>query len=342
MFQTANDVLVFSATGTGAMESAVANLVTLDLSVLACAAGKFGERWIELCRSYGADVKCYEPGWGQRLDPAEISTLLEQNPQVEVVFATLSETSTGVVHDVEAIARVARDHGAILVVDAISGVGAVELRQDEWGVDVVVGGSQKALMCPPGLAFVSASQRALDYAARRSSSTYYFDWLATVKKQRQQSPDSPFTPAVGLVRALDVALTMILDEGLDIVLSRHRLLAQAARSGADALGLPLFGDPDDRATAVTAIELPDTVDGAKVPGMFRDLGVTVNGGQGELEGRILRLAHCGYFGPFDLIITLSALEMVLSRLGHPVELGVGVAAAQRVFLNTSVGATVLR
>jgi serine---pyruvate transaminase len=333
VFQTANDVLTFAASGSGAMESAVANLVRPGAKVLACAAGKFGERWIEFCEAYGADLVRYEPGWGARLDPAEVERLADG---AEVVFATLSETSTGIVHDVQAIAAAARRRGAILTVDAVSGLGAAELRQDEWGVDVVVAGSQKALMCPPGLAFASVSQRALDFAAERPGSRYYFDWTQTAASQRKG--DSPFTPAVPLFLGLDVALDLIAEEGLEDVLARHALLARATRAGAAGLGLELFGDPDERSTVVTAIELPDDVDGAKVPGELRKLGITANGGQGQLKGRIVRIAHCGYFGAFDIVTSLAGLEMALSRLGHDVEHGAGVAAAERAFLEAGVPA----
>jgi aspartate aminotransferase-like enzyme len=334
VFQTDNDVLAFAASGSGAMESAVANLVRPGIAVLACAAGKFGERWIELCDSYGGETVRYEPGWGERLDPAEIERLLSDHAEIAVVFATLSETSTGIVHDVAAIAEVARAHDALLVVDAVSGLGAAELRQDEWGIDVVVAGSQKALMCPPGLAFASVSQRALDLAAEGPGGRYYFDWGRTAKAQRKG--DSPFTPPVTLFMGLDVALDMIHAEGLGDVFARHALLARATRAGAGALGLDLFGDPDDRATVVTAVELPDTIDGGKVPGAMRKLGITANGGQGELAGRILRIAHCGYFGAFDILTALSGLEMVLAQLGAEVEHGAGVGAAQRVFLEAGV------
>jgi aspartate aminotransferase-like enzyme len=333
VFQTSNDVLAFAASGTGAMESAAANLVRPGTRVLACAAGKFGERWIQLCEAYGADLVRYEPGWGARLDPAEIDRLCDG---VEVVFATLSETSTGIVHDIEAIAQAADRHGAILAVDAVSGIGAAELRQDAWGVDVVVAGSQKALMCPPGLGFASVSQRALDFVADRPGGRYYFDWTRTSRSQRKG--DSPFTPAVSLFLGLDVALDMIQAEGLEDVLARHALLARATRAGVAALGLELFGDPDERSTVVTAIELPGDVDGAKVPGALRKLGITANGGQDHLKGRILRIAHCGYFGAFDILTALSGLEIALAQLGHEVEHGAGVGAAQRVFLEAGVPA----
>jgi aspartate aminotransferase-like enzyme len=339
VFQTSNDVLTFASSGSGAMDSAAANLIRPGTKVLAAAAGKFGERWLELANAYGAELTAYEPGWGERLDPAEFDRLLTENEGIEVVFATLSETSTGIVNDIQAIAEVVNRHGAILVVDAVSGLGAAELKQDEWGVDVVVAGSQKALMIPPGLGFASVSQKALDFVERDSAhppGRYYFDWVKTAKSQRKNN--SPFTPAVPLFQALDVALDLIAEEGLDNVFARHALLARATRAGAGALGLELFGDPDERSTVVTAIELPGDIDGGKVPGALRKLGITANGGQDHLKGKILRIAHCGYFGAFDILTSLSGLEMALAQLGHEVEFGAGVGAAQRVFVEAGVPA----
>jgi aspartate aminotransferase-like enzyme len=349
VFRTENPVLAFAASGSGAMESAVANLVRPGTQALALAAGKFGERWIQLCEAYGADLVRHEPGWGVRFDPAEVDRILGEQPGVEVVFATLSETSTGIVHDVRALAEVARRHDALLVVDAVSGLGATRLEQDEWGIDVVVAGSQKALMTPPGLAFASVSERALaaaeasaggagrgDEGAARGGGggRYYFDWARTATSQAKGA--SPFTPAVSLFLGLDVALAMIEEEGLENVWARHDLLARATRAGALALGLDLYGDPDERSTVVTAIELPGDVDGAKVPGALRRLGITANGGQDQLKGRILRIAHCGYFGAFDILTSLSGLEMALQQLGHDVDHGAGVGAAQRVFVEAGV------
>ena len=331
VFQTSNDVLTFAASGSGAMDSAAANLIRPGTKVLACAAGKFGERWIELAKAYGAELTTYEPGWGERLDPSEIERLSQG---VEIVFATLSETSTGIVNDVQAIAAAVGD--ALLVIDAVSGLGAAELKQDEWGVDVVVAGSQKALMLPPGLAFASVSQKTLDYVEARPGGRYYFDWVKTAKAQRKGN--SPFTPAVPLFQGLDVALDLIEEEGLDNVFARHDLLARATRAGAAALGLDLFGNPDERSTVVTAIELPETIERGKVPGALRKLGITANGGQDHLKGKILRVAHCGYFGAFDILTSLSGIEMALTQLGHEVELGAGVGAAQRVFLEAGVPA----
>jgi aspartate aminotransferase-like enzyme len=336
VFRTENTVLLFASSGSGAMDSAVANLVRPGTKAIACAAGKFGERWIELCEAYEADLVRYEPGWGERLDPAAIGRLLEENPETEVVFATLSETSTGIVHDVEAIAAVVREHGALLVVDAVSGLAAAKLEQDAWGIDVVVAGSQKALMIPPGLGFASVSQRALDAAAAKPGGRYYFDWVQTAKQQRKDPPNSPFTPPVTLLAALDVALAMIEEEGIEQVWERHALLARATRAGAAGLGLPLYGDPDERSNVVTAISLPDSIEGKKVPKILRDeYGITANGGQSQLAGKILRIAHCGYFGGFDILTALSGLEMTLTRLGHPVQQGAGVGAAQQVFLDAA-------
>ncbi len=339
VFRTGNDVLTFASSGSGAMESAVANLVRPGTKALACSAGKFGERWLDLCEAYGADLVRYEPGWGERQDPGAIDRLLEEHEGVEVVFSTLSETSTGIVNDIQAIAEVAGRHGALLVVDAVSGLGAAELRQDEWGVDVVVSGSQKALMCPPGLGFASVSQRALDAAAAKPGGRFYFDWGKTAKGQRKDPPTSAFTPAVSLFLALDKALDLIAEEGLDDVFARHDLLARATRAGVAGMGLELFGDPDARSTVVTAIQLPGDVDGGKVPGGLRKLGITANGGQDHLKGKILRIAHCGYFGAFDIITSLAGLEIVLQQLGHEVELGAGVGAAQRVFAEAGAPAT---
>src|SRR3954454_18913301 len=337
VFQTENDVLAFAASGSGAMESAAANLVRPGTPVLVAAAGKFGERWLQLAEAYGDEIVRYEPGWGERLDPAEFDRLLGENDDVKVAFATLSETSTGIVHDIQAIAEVAKKHNVILAVDAVSGLGATELRQDDWGVDVVVAGSQKALMCPPGLAFASVSERALAYAAERGEGRYYFDWGRTASSQRKGA--SPFTPAVSLFLGLDIALSMIEEEGLENVLARHQILARATRAGAAAIGLDVYGDPDDRSTVVTAVELPDDIDGGKVPGALRKLGITANGGQDHLKGRILRIAHCGYFGAFDIVTSLAGLEMVLDQLGFErVEHGAGPGAAQKVFLEAGVPA----
>jgi aspartate aminotransferase-like enzyme len=338
VFQTRNEVQVFTSSGTGALESAVANLVCPGEPALVASCGKFGERWAELCAAYGAETIHWETEWGRRVEPAALDEQLAKHDGVEVVFTTFSETSTGVVNDVRELTEVAHRHGALIAVDAVSGLGAVPFRQDDWGVDVAVAGSQKALMAPPGLAFASANEAALARAAANAGRRYYFDWARTVSGQRQDPPDSPFTPAVGLVRALDVALGMIESEGLDQVFERHVLLGRATREAAKALDLELLGGAaDENANVVTAMVLPESVDGGKVPKLMRDrFGITIAGGQGRLKGRIARIAHCGYFGAFDIIVTVSALEMTLRELGHDAEPGAGVAAAQRVFSDAGV------
>ena len=337
VFQTQNDVLCFASSGSGGMESAAANLIKPGDEVLVASCGKFGERFVELAETWQAKVVHHDAGWGNKVDPADLDRLLGQNPGVEVVFTTFSETSTGVLNDIQPLTQVAHEHDALIVVDAISGLGAVPLQQDEWNVDVVVGGSQKALMCPPGLGFASANERALARAAESGGPRYYFDWNRTVKGQRKDPPDSPFTPAVSLFMALDVALDLIEEEGLDDVFERHRLLGRAAREAVKGLELELFGPEDENSNVVTAIKLPESIDGAKVPKTMRDkYGITIAGGQNQLKGKIARIAHCGYYGAFDIVTTISALEMTLKELGADVELGAGVAAAQRVFLEAGV------
>jgi serine---pyruvate transaminase len=338
VFQTTNEVQLFASSGSGGLESAVANLVRPGDAALVASCGKFGERWAELCDAYGAETIHWETEWGRKVDPAELDRRLAEAGGVELVFTTQSETSTGVVNDIRELTEVAHRHGALIAVDAVSAMGAIPLPQDEWGVDVVVAGSQKALMAPPGLGFASANEAALARAAASPGRRYYFDWERTVSGQRKDPPDSPFTPAVGLVNALDVALGLIEAEGLEAVYERHRLLGRATREAARALELDILGgEVDENANVVTAISLPESIDGAKVPKLMRDrFGITIAGGQSRLKGKIARIAHCGYFGAFDIVVTVAAFEMTLQELGHELELGTGVAAAQRVFLEAGV------
>jgi len=338
-FETSSDVLCFTSSGSGGMESAAANLVRPGEPVLVASCGKFGQRWAELADSFGGRTEHYEAEWGTKVDPAEVDRRLAETG-AKLFFSTLSETSTGVVNDIAALTEVAHRHGALIVVDAVSALGAIPVRQDEIGVDVVVAGSQKALMAPPGLGFASVNEAALERASENADQgRYYFDWAKTAKGQRKDPPDSPFTPAVGLFAALDVALGMIVSEGLEQVFERHRLLGRATREAVKTLELDLFGPEDEGANVVTAIRLPEGIDGGKVPKIMRDqYRITIAGGQNQLKGKIARIAHCGYFGAFDIITTVAALEMTLRDLGHDLELGAGVAAAQRVFLEAGVAA----
>jgi len=338
VFQTGNDVLSFAASGSGAMESAVANLVVPGESAVVASAGKFGQRWAELCDAFGADTIQLEFEWGEKVNPERVDEALGAlDRPVRALFTTQSETSTGVLNDVRALAEVARTHNTILAVDAISGLGAVDLPQDEWGVDVVIAGSQKSLMTPPGLAFASVSERALAAAAENPGRRYYFDWATTATGQREQPANSPFTPAVTLWRALDVALELIFEEGLEDVFERHAILARAARAGIEAMGLERFGPDDPDANVVSVARMPDSIDGAAVPKLMRDrFGITVAGGQGHLKGKIVRIAHCGYYGAFDIVVALTGLEMAVRELGHDAEPGAAVGAAERVFFEAGV------
>jgi aspartate aminotransferase-like enzyme len=331
-------VLSFAASGSGAMESAVANLIVPGDSAVVAAAGKFGQRWAELCDAFGADTVQLEFEWGEKVNPERVDEALGAlDRPVRALFTTQSETSTGVLNDIRALAEVARNHNTILAVDAISGLGAVDLPQDEWGVDVVIAGSQKSLMTPPGLAFASVSERALAAAAENPGRRYYFDWAKTANGQREQPANSPFTPAVTLWRALDVALDLIFEEGLEDVFERHAILARAARAGIEAMGLERFGPDDPDANVVTVARMPDSIDGAAVPKLMRDrFGITVAGGQGHLKGKIVRIAHCGYYGAFDIVVALTGLEMAVRELGHDAEPGAAVGAAERVFFEAGV------
>jgi aspartate aminotransferase-like enzyme len=245
---------------------------------------------------------------------------------VRVVYLTHSETSTGVVCDVQALTAVAKEAGALVVVDAVSSLGAVPLETDAWGIDVVVSGSQKALMCPPGVAFTSVSPAALAAAERATSPRYVMDWERTRKAQAKL--DAPFTPAVSIVRALDVALGLLLEEGLESAFDRHARLGRACREGAKAMGLELFSPDEDRSAVVTAIRAPDRVDGTEIVSALRDrFGITIANGQGELKGKIFRIGHIGWFDIFDIATALAAVELVLSDVGAEIERGVAVTRA---------------
>jgi serine---pyruvate transaminase len=343
VYQTESEVLAFASSGSGAMESAVANLVAPGDVAVVASCGKFGERWAELCEAYGADTVHLETEWGEKVDPARVDeALAAAGGRAKALFTTQSETSTGVVNDVRALTEVAHGHGAVIGVDAVSGLGVVDLPTDDWEVDVVVSGSQKALMCPPGLAFASVSERALavaDDARRRGARSYYFDWAKTLAGQVKDPPDSPFTPAVTLFRALDVALDLIERETLEHVFARHAILGRAAREAIKGLGLELFGAEDENASVVTAVRVPEGIDGAKIPKTMRDTyGITIAGGQGHVKGKIIRIAHCGYYGAFDILSTIAGLELTLDQLGADVSFGAGVARAQEVFARSGLPA----
>jgi aspartate aminotransferase-like enzyme len=327
LFQTEEDVFTFTASGTGAMETAVINLLSKEDKVLAVEGGKFGERWIKICEAFGVDVIPVKVEWGKAVSSSEIERLLKENPDVKAVFTTLCETSTGVKTDIKVIAEVTGKTDAVLVVDAVSGLAAMELKMDEWGVDVVVSGSQKGMMLPPGLAFIALSKKAQKLVESSKLPKFYWD-LKTYKKAMEKM-DTPYTPSVSLMMALKEALKLIRDEGLENVLKRHALMAEATRAAVKALGLELFASSP--ANAVTAVKLPHNMDGVKLYKIMKDeIGVQAAGGQAHLKGKIIRIAHLGYMDASDIILCISALEVALKRLGYPAKLGEGVKAAQKV------------
>jgi len=332
IFQTKNDVFVLSSSGTGAMEAAVANLLSPGDSAITVEGGKFGERWTELCQAYGVKAEVVKVEWGKAVSPSEIeSKVKSQKSKVKAVFVTLCETSTAVTNDIKAIADVLRNTETVLVVDAISGLGVIDLKTDEWGVDVVVSGSQKGLMLPPGLGFISVSEKAWKLIDQAKSPRYYFD-LRLCKKAWAQT-DTPFTTSVSLVVALNAALKMLKAEGLENVFKRCRKLADAVRAAAKAMGLKLYAQEDCSSEAVTAVCVPLGIDGEKLVKTMRDIhGITIAGGQAELKGKVFRIASMGYLNEFDIILALACLEKVLFQMGHKFELGAGLKAAQEVFL----------
>jgi aspartate aminotransferase-like enzyme len=327
LFQTRQDVLILAASGTGAMEGAVVNACSPGEKVLVLKGGKFGERWAEICRAYGLTVIPVELPYGKAVDPAAVGEALRREPGIAAVFATHSETSTGVLNDIEAIAAIVRRTPALLVVDAITSLGVVDVPTDDWGVDVVVAASQKAIMLPPGLAFACLSERAWAAAGRARLPRYYFNFLTERKSQAEHQ--TAWTPAVSLVAGLKVALDLMQAEGLQAIFARHERLAAATRAAATALGLTLFAE---RPTpAVTAVKVPEGVDGGAVVRLLRDKhGISIAGGQGSMRGKIFRIATLGYADAYDVLTGIAALEFTLAELGYPVRLGDGLRAAQDV------------
>jgi len=331
IFQTRNEVFILASSGTGGMESAVSNFFSPGDTVITVEAGKFGERWTEICQAYGINCEVIKVEWGQAVNPQDIETKLKSaGGRIKGVFTTLCETSTGAAADIRAIGGVVKTTEAILIVDAISGLGAIDLRSDEWNCDLVVSGSQKGLMLPPGLGFISVSQKAWKLAENSKCPKYYFDLRAA--KKAYASTDTTWTPAIGLIIALNEAIKMMKFEGLEKIFSWHHKMAEAVRAAVKSLGLELFA-PGASSEVVTAVKVPAGIDGEKLVKTMRDTyGVTIAGGQAEMKGRIFRFAHMGYIGEFDIITGISCLEKVLFQMGYKFELGAGVAAAEKVFL----------
>jgi len=329
VFQTKQEVLVLASSGTGAMEAAVCNTLSRGDEALVVRGGKFGERWGEICEAYGVNVTPLDVTWGQAVDPGLIKKALDAKPTTKAVLVQASETSTGVMHPIKEIADIVKNRaGTILIVDAISALGVSDLPMDQWGIDVLVSGSQKAFMLPPGLAFIALSAKAWGFAEKSNLPKFYFNLkeeLAVAQKNQSQ-----FTPAISLVVGLREALKMLKEEGLENVFKRHEMLARATREAVKALGLELFA-PTAPSNALTAIKAPEGVDGKKLKKNFEDqFGLIIAGGQSQLKGKIIRIAHIGYFQSLDIIQAVSTLELVLKGLGYPVKLGAGVKAAEEI------------
>jgi aspartate aminotransferase-like enzyme len=326
LFQTKNDVLILGSTGTGAMEGAVTNLLSRGDKAIVVQAGKFGERWTEICEAYGVQAIPVDVEWGMAVDPEQVRAALDKAPDARAVFLQASETSTGVRHPVREIADlVASRENTVIVVDAITAVGVFDIQTDAWKLDVVVTGSQKALMLPPGLAFACLSEKAWRLAKEADLPKYYFDFAKERKNLAKNQ--TAYTSSVSLIIGLQVSLARIKEEGLENLFARTDKLARATRAGVKALGLELLA-PASPSEACTAIKVPEGIDGAKIPSLIREkYGVAIAGGQAHLKGKIVRISHMGYVNAYDILSGLAALEFVLRDLGYSLETGASVKAA---------------
>ena len=330
VFQTTQDVLILASSGTGAMEGSITNLFSPDDEVIVVNGGKFGERWGLIAEAYGLKVHWIKVEWGKAVDPAEVEKLLGEHPEVKGVLTQASETSTTVAHPIAELAALTRDRDCLLLVDGITAVGVFDVPMDKLGIDVMLSGSQKALMLPPGLAFAALSEKAWGFTKSSKCPRFYFDFPKERKNLKNDT--SAYTPAISLITGLRESLLLIKEEGLDNVFKRHDRLARATRAAATALGLKLLA-PDAPSSAATGVFIPEGIDGGKFVKYLRDeIGVTLAGGQDHLKGKICRIAHLGYADTFDIITAISAIEMALKIFGHDIKLGTGVAAATEILL----------
>jgi aspartate aminotransferase-like enzyme len=330
IMRTKNPVVVLTSSGTGAMEAAVVNMTKPGDKVLATVNGKFSERWAVIARAYGVETVVVDAEWGDPVTPDQVESAFEENPGTEVLFTTHSETSTAVLQNVGAFAKIAHDHGAAIVVDGITSVGAHDVLTDEWGLDVVVGGAQKGVMTPPGLGYASLSERALQKMEAGRQPCYYFDLLAAVKSAGKG--DTPYTPAITLFFALQQALRMIREEGIENVVTRHAANANAVRAAVGALGLELLSSSPSNAT--TAVCPPEETAADIVKTMEQKYGVKVAGGQARLKGKIFRLGHLGHYNAADMHTMIAALEGALLDLGLRKEFGAGLDALRNSYEET--------
>jgi len=325
------DVLLLTSSGTGGLESAIQNCFSPGDEVFVPLAGFFADRWRQLAEAYGLVVRTVEYEWGARVRPDDVAAALAEHP-VKAVLLTQSETSTGVIQPIEELARVAKEAGALVIVDVVSSLGAVPFAFDDWGIDVAVGGSQKALSASPGIAFVAISERAWSAAASATNPRFYFDWAIYRRFAALPDPENPWTPAISVMQGLHAALELYFQDGVEAALGRHAKLSRGVKEGARALGLDLFGEGLEQNWTVTAIRAPEGLDADAIANRIRaDHGVVLAPGQGPLKGKVFRIGHFGYFSELDILLELTALEMTLGALGYPVKRGAAVAAAEGVF-----------
>jgi aspartate aminotransferase-like enzyme len=333
---TAGDVLMFAASGTGAMDAAVSNLFSKGDKVVVCTAGKFGERWAEIAKAYGLDADVLSVPYGQAVSPEQLEAALARRPDTKGVFVQASETSTGAAHDVQAMAGAVRKTEAIFVVDAITGLGTMPLDIDGWGLDIVIGGSQKAFMIPPGLAFLSISQKAWKLGESATLPHYYFNFKK--EKKSGDAGESSWTPSTSLILALAEALRYVKQIGMPNLIANAQLLARATREAVTRLGLELFA-PASPGSSVTAVKAPAGMDSGVIVKEFRNrFGAIIANGQGSMKGQIFRIAHLGYFDFADLFAVIAGLEIILNANGRAVKYGTGVAAVQEVYEQSAIGA----
>ncbi len=328
VFCTKNPIIPLTSSGTGALEAAIANALPAGSKAICLIAGRFGERWRNLCQAFGVEPVCVTVPYGQAVQPDQLARALTAHPDALAVCATLSETSTGAGHDIAALGQLVAPTPALFLVDAVSGLAVMECRTDDWRIDICCTGSQKALMMPPGLAFVSVSDKAWKVIEKNPAPrAFYFD----LKKARAklELPDTPYTPAHTMIRAMRLSLKRIREEGIENIWARYARVAAAARAGFTALGLALF--PSQPNNALTVVKMPPSIDSTELLGKLeKRYGLKLANGQDQLKGKIIRLAHMGYIDQFDVLAAIAGVELVLKEMGHLVEPGTGLAAAQKV------------
>jgi aspartate aminotransferase-like enzyme len=334
---TSSDVLLFTGSGSLGMESAIVNLFSPGDRILVLDTGNFGERFRKIAKIYGVEAIAVEYEWGANARAPDVERELAKDPSIKAVLCQHSETSTGIVNDVEALGAVVKDKPQLFVVDGISAVGAAPLRVDEWGIDVLIGGSQKALMTPPGIAFVTVSEAAWQANEKATCPRFYTDWATCHGSHLLDPPETPYTPAVTIFGAFRKALELVEKEGIEAAWERHKLLGKATREGVKAIGLDVQTQDSERACVLTAVVAPEGLDGGTISKHMREKhGIVLAPGQGKLKGKIFRIGHCGYYSPRDILMGLAALEATLQTLGYPVKEGAATSAAASVFREAGV------